>query len=114
MSRKRDTPEQIIRMLREAEVLISRKMALRGPFLPCGTACGDSRWSRSKKILFVRLRRLPFRVGLEFYRHGGFVKRLERLGKPMIAHYHGQDFRNRGVIPAVDSQVPVSLTTNTI
>ncbi|MCK4578799.1 MAG: glycosyltransferase, partial [Candidatus Marinimicrobia bacterium] len=52
-----------------------------------------------------------FEWGMEFYRHGGFVKRLEQLGKPMIAHYHGQDFRNRGVIPAVDSRVRASLTS---
>ena len=47
---------------------------------------------------------------MEFYRNGNFADRLEQLGKPMIAHYHGQDLRNRGVIPAVDSRVRISLT----
>ncbi len=49
--------------------------------------------------------------GLEFYRNGGFVERLGRKGKTILATYHGQDFRNRGVIPAVDRHVQLSLTS---
>jgi len=49
--------------------------------------------------------------GLEFYRNGSFVERLAEREKPMLATYHGQDFRNRGVIPAVDHRVWLSLTS---
>jgi len=52
-----------------------------------------------------------FEWGLEFYRHGGFVDRLAERGKPMLATYHGQDFRNRGVIPAVDRHMQINLTS---
>ena len=49
--------------------------------------------------------------GLEFYRHGGFVRRLAEKDKPIIGTYHGRDFRNRGVIPAVDRHIRLNLTS---
>lgn len=49
--------------------------------------------------------------GLEFYRNGGFVRRVAKEGKYILATYHGRDFRNRGVIPAVDGYVHLNLTS---
>ncbi|UCH09810.1 MAG: hypothetical protein JSU61_11435 [Fidelibacterota bacterium] len=49
--------------------------------------------------------------GLEFYRHGGFVRRLAEQGKIILATYHGRDFRNRGVISAIDKWVQLNLTS---
>ena len=49
--------------------------------------------------------------GLEFYRNGGFVRRLSEAGKAILGTYHGMDFRNRGVIPAVDRYIQLNLTS---
>ncbi|MFC1484453.1 glycosyltransferase [Candidatus Neomarinimicrobiota bacterium] len=49
--------------------------------------------------------------GLEFYRNGGFVRRVAKEGKYILATYHGRDFRNRGIIPAVDGFVQLNLTS---
>ncbi|UCH64092.1 MAG: glycosyltransferase [Fidelibacterota bacterium] len=49
--------------------------------------------------------------GLEFYRNGDFVRRLAEESKPIIGTYHGRDFRNRGVIPAVDRHIQLNLTS---
>ena len=49
--------------------------------------------------------------GLEFYRHGGFLKRLAEQKKAILNTYHGTDFRNRGVVPAVDKYVWLNLTS---
>ncbi len=49
--------------------------------------------------------------GLEFYRHGGFARRLADLGKPILNTYHGTDFRNRGVVSAVDKHIRLNLTS---
>jgi glycosyltransferase involved in cell wall biosynthesis len=49
--------------------------------------------------------------GLEFYRNGWFVRRIAKEGKYILATYHGRDFRNRGVIPAVDGFVQLNLTS---
>lgn len=49
--------------------------------------------------------------GLEFYRNGSFVERLVRRNKPVLATYHGQDLRNRGVIPAVDRSSRLNLSS---
>ncbi len=49
--------------------------------------------------------------GLEFYRNGSFVERLTERNKPILGTYHGQDFRNRGIIPAVDRHVQLNLTS---
>ncbi len=49
--------------------------------------------------------------GLEFYRHGGFVTRVAKLGKPILNTYHGTDFRNRGIIPVIDQHIRLNLTS---
>ena len=49
--------------------------------------------------------------GLGFYRHGQFVSRLARLGKPILVTYNGMDFRQRGVLPPVDRQAWLNLTS---
>ena len=49
--------------------------------------------------------------GLEFYRSGSFVKRLNKLGKPIICTYHGQDLRTRGVIPIINEISSLNLTS---
>lgn len=70
----------------------------------------DWLWRRRVEPAIRRYGLLDFDVyhlewGLEFYRNGNFVERLSRRNKPILATYHGQDLRNRGVIPAVDSRV---------
>jgi len=52
-----------------------------------------------------------FEWGMEFYRNGRFIKRLKELGKHIVCTYHGQDMRNRGVIPAVDELSDLNLTS---
>ncbi len=49
--------------------------------------------------------------GLEFYRSGSFVERLHKRSKPILCTYHGQDLRHRGVIPAVDRQAWLNLSS---
>ena len=49
--------------------------------------------------------------GLEFYRDGRFVKKLVKLGKPIICTYHGQDLRTRGVIPEIDNASSLNVTS---
>ena len=49
--------------------------------------------------------------GLEFYRYGHFVKRLNELNKPIICTYHGQDLRTRGVINHIDIYSKLNLTS---
>ena len=52
-----------------------------------------------------------FEWGLDFYRHGGFIQRLVERQKPLLATYHGQDLRHRGVIPAVDRHIWLNLSS---
>lgn len=52
-----------------------------------------------------------FEWGLDFYRNGDFIRRMATRDKVLLAHYHGQDFRNRGVLPVVDERVQLSLTS---
>ena len=49
--------------------------------------------------------------GLEFYRDGRFVKKLEEAGKPIICTYHGQDMRTRGVIAPIDKASSLNITS---
>lgn len=49
--------------------------------------------------------------GLEFYRDGRFVKRLQKAGKPIVCTYHGQDLRTRGVIPAINKASNLNVTS---
>ena len=49
--------------------------------------------------------------GLEFYRYCHFVKKLEKLNKPIICTYHGQDLRTRGVLSFIDRMSKLNLTS---
>ena len=49
--------------------------------------------------------------GLEFYRDGRFVKKIQELGKPIVCTYHGQDLRTRGVIPIIDEASCLNVTS---
>jgi len=51
-----------------------------------------------------------FEWGTDFYRNGAFARRLKAAGKKIICHYHGQDMRNRGVIPVMDELSDLNLT----
>jgi len=43
-----------------------------------------------------------FEWGTDFYRDARFARKLKAAGKKIICAYHGQDMRNRGVIPEMD------------
>lgn len=49
--------------------------------------------------------------GMEFYRDGRFAKKLKTNGKNIVCTYHGQDMRNRGVIPEIDELSDLNLTS---
>ncbi len=49
-------------------------------------------------------------TGLEFYRHGGFLKRLA-ADKLIVNTFHGIELRHRGVIPAVDPYIQMNFTS---
>jgi len=51
-----------------------------------------------------------FEWGTDFFRDARFAAHLKRKGKKIICHYHGQDMRNRGVIPAMDALSDLNLT----
>lgn len=43
-----------------------------------------------------------FEWGTDFYRDARFAQKMKSLGKKIICAYHGQDMRNRGVIPEMN------------
>jgi hypothetical protein len=49
--------------------------------------------------------------GLDFTRDARFVRAMRRKGKHVAAFYHGTDLRNRGMVPAIDEQVELRLTS---
>ena len=49
--------------------------------------------------------------GMEFYRDGRFITEMKNEGKHIVCTYHGQDMRNRGVIPAIDALSDLNLTS---
>ncbi len=53
---------------------------------------------------------IHFEWGTDFYRNGEFAKKMKKQGKKIVCHYHGQDMRNRGVIPAMDELSDLNLT----
>lgn len=76
----------------------------------------DWLWSFKVEKLISQLSLLEYDIihlewGLEFYRNGSFVKRLNKLGKPIICTYHGQDLRTRGVIPVINRISSLNLTS---
>lgn len=52
-----------------------------------------------------------FEWGSDFYRDARFAKKMKKRGKKIICHYHGQDMRNRGVIPEIDAISDLNLTS---
>jgi len=52
-----------------------------------------------------------FEWGMEFYRDGRFVQKLEKAGKHIVCGYHGQDLRNRGVIKTIDDASKLNVTS---
>ncbi|MCD6440255.1 MAG: glycosyltransferase [Candidatus Marinimicrobia bacterium] len=51
-----------------------------------------------------------FEWGLDFFRNAAFAKRMKARGKKIVCHYHGQDMRNRGVIPDMEAISDLNLT----
>jgi hypothetical protein len=51
-----------------------------------------------------------FEWGTDFFRDAHFAKKIKRNGKKIICQYHGQDMRNRGVIPEMDKISDLNLT----
>jgi hypothetical protein len=51
-----------------------------------------------------------FEWGLDFFRNAAFAKRMKARGKKIVCHYHGQDMRNRGVIPDMEEISDLNLT----
>ncbi|MCX6641617.1 MAG: hypothetical protein NTW14_14225 [bacterium] len=49
--------------------------------------------------------------GLDFYRNARFVKRMKSNEAYVTCFYHGNDMRNRGVIPEVDAISDLNLTS---
>ena len=53
---------------------------------------------------------IHFESGIDFLKNEFFVKELKNRGKKIIAHYHGEDLRTRGVMPIIDSISDLNLT----
>ena len=51
-----------------------------------------------------------FESGSDFLKNEFFVKELHERGKKIIAHYHGEDMRARGVMPIIDDLSDLNLT----
>jgi len=52
-----------------------------------------------------------FEWGTDFFRNARFAKRLKARGKKIVCAYHGQDMRNRGVIPEMDKLSDLNVTS---
>ena len=52
-----------------------------------------------------------FEWGMDIYRNFSFVKKLKKMNKPIIAHYHGQDIRTRGIFYDMDQMADLNLTS---
>ena len=67
----------------------------------------DRLWSKKIERAIVNYNLLDydyyhFEWGLDLYRNFSFAKRIKKLNKPIIAHYHGQDLRARGIFKKMD------------
>ena len=51
-----------------------------------------------------------FESGMDFLKDEFFVQKLKKMNKKVICHYHGEDLRNRGVMPIIDSISDLNLT----
>ena len=52
-----------------------------------------------------------FEWGLDFYRNAAFAQKMKNAGKIIINTYHGQDMRNRGIIPEMDAIADLRLSS---
>lgn len=52
-----------------------------------------------------------FEWGTDFYRDARFARRMRLKGKKIVCQYHGQDMRDRGVIPPMDEISDLNLTS---
>jgi len=53
---------------------------------------------------------IHFESGMDFLKNEFFVKNLKKKNKKIICHYHGEDLRNRGVMPFINSFSDLNLT----
>ena len=51
-----------------------------------------------------------FESGIDFLKDEFFVKELHKRGKKIICHYHGEDLRNRGIMPFINKISSLNLT----
>ncbi len=52
-----------------------------------------------------------YEQGLDFFRDSRVLKKLKSVGKKIVCFYHGNDVRNRGVIPAFHELSDLNLTS---
>lgn len=52
-----------------------------------------------------------FEWGADFYRDARFARKMKANGNKIICAYHGQDMRNRGVIPEMDKISDLNVTS---
>ena len=76
----------------------------------------ESIWSRHVERAIIKYGLSDFDVyhlewGMEFYRDGRFITEMKNSGKRVVCTYHGQDMRNRGVIPTIDALSDLNLTS---
>ena len=48
---------------------------------------------------------------MDFYRSCAFAEKVKSMGKPIIASYHGQDIRTRGVFTKMDELADINITS---
>ena len=53
---------------------------------------------------------IHFESGSDFLKDESFSKTLNKMGKKIICHYHGEDLRSRGVMPFINSISALNLT----
>jgi len=51
-----------------------------------------------------------FESGMDFLKDEFFVKEIFKRGKKIICHYHGEDLRNRGVMPIINRLANLNIT----
>ena len=51
-----------------------------------------------------------FESGMDFLKDEFFVKEVFKRGKKIICHYHGEDLRNRGVMPIINRLANLNIT----
>lgn len=51
-----------------------------------------------------------FESGMDFYKDARFAREMKERGAGIVCHYHGEDLRSRGVLPALDAISDLNLT----